>query len=86
MKILTSNDDDFLYSKLLDLLKEIKLVQGGTALSSSLRRHNQIKLYLIEKQIQRIKEIETTYFTDSGLNRKAIDSFYSLQNSKNVLN
>ena len=65
MKILTSKDDDFLYSKLLDLLKEIKLVQGGTALSSSLRRHNQIKLYLIEKQIYKIKEIEDKYFTSN---------------------
>lgn len=75
MKILTSNDDDFLYEKLLTLLNQIKLVQGGTALASSLRRHNKIKSYLIEKQIAKIKHIEEKYFTDDGLNNLAIQTY-----------
>lgn len=60
-------DDDPIYESLLTLLKQIKLVQGGTALSSTLRRHNKLKLYLIEKQIARIKHIEETYFDEEGL-------------------
>lgn len=83
MKILTSPDDDFLYERLLDLLEQIKLVQGGTALASSLRRHNKIKLYMIEKQIQKIKHIEETYFCKDGLDQTAIEAYLhkiSLQN------
>lgn len=77
MKILTSKSDDFLYSKLLDLLEQIKLVQGGTALSSTLRRHSDIKIYLIEKQIEKIRHIEEKYFLNHELNHDAIEEFYS---------
>lgn len=83
MKILTSPDDDFLYEKLLILLNQIKLTQGGTALNSTLRRHNKIKLYLLEKQIQQIKHIEEKYFDKDGLNQLAIEDYIahkSLQN------
>lgn len=75
MKILTSNDDDFLYQKLLDLLQQIKLVQGGTALSSTLRRHNTIKCYMIEKQIQKIKSIEERFFVDNDLDHTAVEQY-----------
>ena len=77
MKILTSPDDDFLYEQLLRLLEQIKLVQGGTSLASSLRRHNKIKLYMIEKQIERIKYIEDKYFCKDGLDQTAIEAFHS---------
>lgn len=85
MKILTSSEDDFLYEQLLRLLYQIKLVQSGTALSSTLRRHSKIKIYMIEKQIEKIKHIEETYFDDNGLNQLAIKSYNqktSLQNNK----
>ena len=84
MKILTSPDDDFLYERLLELLQQMKLVQGGTALASSLRRHNKIKLYMIEKQIQKIKHIEETYFCKDGLDQASIEAYHhkkSLQNN-----
>lgn len=75
MKILTSNDDDFLYSQLLRLLEQIKLCQGGTALDSTLRRHNKLKIYLISKQIDRIRSIEERYFNPDGtLISSAIDA------------
>lgn len=76
MKITTSYEDDFLYERLLTLLKQIKLVQGGTALSSTLRRHNKIKLYMIEKQIQKIKYIEEHYFCEDGLDPSAIENYH----------
>lgn len=75
MKILTSTEDDFLYEQLLRLLEQIKLVQSGTALSSTLRRHSKIKLYMIEKQIQKINHFEEQYFDDNGLNQLAIQSY-----------
>lgn len=84
MKILTSPDDDFLYKKLLELLYQIKLTQGATALNSTLRRHNMIKIYLLEKQINQIKTIEERYFDKDGLNQLAIEEYLhkkSLQNN-----
>ena len=89
MKILTSSEDDFLYEQLLRLLEQIKLVQSGTALSSTLRRHSKIKIYMIEKQIEKIKHIEETYFDNKGLNQLAIDSYNqksTLHNSHNNVN
>lgn len=83
MKIITSNEDDFLYERLLELLQQMKLVQGGTALASSLRRHNKIKMYMMEKQIQKIKYIEEKYFDKNGLDQFAIEAYHhqkSLQN------
>lgn len=66
MKIKVTSDDDYLYEYLLTLLQQIKLVQGGTALSATLRRHNKLKTYLIEKQIEKIKHIEERYFNKDG--------------------
>lgn len=75
MKIMTSKDDDFLYDKLLALLYQIKLVQGGTSLSATLRRHSKVKNYLIAKQVSRLEHIEETYFDVDGLDQTAIESY-----------
>ena len=76
MKILTSKDDDFIYDRLLDLLQQVKLVQGGTALSSTLRRHFTIKNYMIQKQQEKLKYVEDTYFTSDGnLDVLAVDDY-----------
>lgn len=88
MIILTSPDDDFLYERLLELLQQMKLVQGGTALASSLRRHNKIKLYMMEKQMEKIKYIEETYFCKDGLDQTAIEAYHhkkSLQNNQHLV-
>lgn len=66
MKIKVTEEDNYLYEYLLALCQEIKLVQGGTALSSTLRRHNKLKIYMIQKQIEKIKHIEERYFNQDG--------------------
>lgn len=72
-KIETCSRDNFLYEELGRLLQEIKLAQGGTALDATLKRHNMIRIYLISKQIDKIRDIEQTYFNDDGtLNDDAI--------------
>lgn len=72
-----TKDDDFLYSHLLNLLNEIRLVQGGTALDATLRRHNQMRLYLMSKQIEKIRLIEEKYFNQDGtLNQDSIKNFH----------
>ena len=72
-KLETCSRDNFLYEELGRLLQEIKLAQGGTALDATLRRHNNIRIYLISKQIDKIRDIEETYFNDDGtLNDDAI--------------
>lgn len=65
-KIETSSLDDFLYDDLARLLQEIKLAQGGTALDATLKRHHMIRFYLISKQIDKLCDIEQTYFNDDG--------------------
>lgn len=75
MKILTSKDDNFLYERILKLLYDIKITQGGSSLYATLRRHDKIKNYLIAKQIEQITKIEDIYFCDNGsLNQLAISS------------
>lgn len=76
MKILTSSDDNFLYDRLLDLLYQIKLVQGGTALSATLRRHNKIKTYLVSKQVDLLNHIEENFFDNEGLDATAIEQYH----------
>ena len=66
MKVLTSENDNILYQKLLELLYAIKITQGGTALSSTLRRHPKVKDYLISKQRNILEDIEGRYFFDNG--------------------
>ena len=78
MTILTSPNDDFLYERLIELLQQIKLVNGGTELAYTLRRHKNIRDYCKEKQIKQLKHIEDTYFIKDSLNTLAIDTY--LQN------
>lgn len=80
MKILTSEEDDFLYNKLLDLLKEVKLVRGGTELAYTLRNHRVIRDYLKEKQTEKLKYYEDTFFTEDGLDQLAIESYLQSPN------
>lgn len=72
----TNSDDDFLYDWLIDFLRQYKLVNGGTALASTLRRHSNIKRYLLEKQIAKLSYVEETYFVDSGLDPSAIQNYH----------
>lgn len=75
-KLETCSRDNFLYEELGRLLHEIKLAQGGTALDATLKRHNMIRIYLISKQIDKIRDIEQTYFNDDGtLNNEAINMY-----------
>lgn len=76
-KIETSPEDEFLYIQLTRLLEQIKLTRGGTELAYTLRNHKDIRLYLISKQIEKIRHIEETYFNDDGtLNYNAIHDHY----------
>lgn len=75
-KIETCSRDNFLYEELGRLLQEIKLAQGGTALDATLKRHNMIRIYLISKQIDKIRDIEQTYFNEDGtLNIDSINMY-----------
>lgn len=75
-KIETCSRDNFLYEELCCLLLEIKLAQGGTALDATLRRHNMIRIYLISKQLDKIRDFEQTYFNEDGtLNVEAINMY-----------
>ena len=62
----TSDHDDFLYLELMDLLQQHKLLCGAAALNQTLKDHRVLKLYLISKQIEKIRNIEETYFNDNG--------------------
>lgn len=69
-------EDDFLYIQLQRLFNEIKITQGGTALDSTLRRHQKLRNYAIAKQIARIEHIETKYFNEDGsLKHLAIQTY-----------
>lgn len=58
--------EDLLYKYLITFLYDIKIFQGGTALSSTLRRHPNLKNFLLRKQKERIVYIESTYFNPDG--------------------
>lgn len=62
----TSEQDDFLYLELMDLLQQHKLLRGASALNQTLKDHNVLTQYLISKQIEKIRYIEETYFNDNG--------------------
>lgn len=47
-----------LYNKAIELLQQIKLTQGNTALNSTLRRHSSLKKFLLEEQVNRLKFLE----------------------------
>lgn len=76
MKIITSSDDDFLYLKLINLLNQVKLVQSGSAIPATLRRHKAIKDYLISKQKDQLAKIEDKYFEDGNINNLAIEEYH----------
>lgn len=83
MKILTSTKDNFLYDELILILEQIKLVQGGTSLASTIRRHQKIKNYLVDKQRKKLGYLEETYFhPDGSLDIEAIDGFYEIKSSQ----
>lgn len=66
--------EDLLYSSLIAFLYDIKIFQGGTALSSTLRRHSKIKNFLLRKQKERLDHIESIYFSSDGsLDLEALD-------------
>lgn len=70
----TSLKDDFLYERIIILLKQVKLVRGGTELAYTLRNHPKIRNYCREKQVQEIKDIEDFYFNSDGtLDHEAIE-------------
>ena len=87
MKILTSQKDDFLYEYLINLLKQVKLVRGGTELAYTLRRHRKIADYLKEKQKNRLYKVEEDFFNPDGtLDQDAIDGhFESSQTNQNIV-
>lgn len=58
--------EDLLYNSLISFLYEIKIFQGGTALSSTLRRHPIIKAFLLRKQKERLNSFESSYFNSDG--------------------
>lgn len=86
MKIITSEEDTFIYDRLIVLLNDIKLVRGGTELAYSLRNHPKIRNYLREKQVIFLSNIEKAYFNDDGsLNQLAIENYHAHKN-RSLLN
>lgn len=84
MKILTSQNDDFLYQRIINLLQQIKLVRGGTDLAYTLRNHPKIRNYCREKQVQEIKDIEDKYFFSDGcLNTEIIEIEFEKRSFQN---
>ena len=73
----TSNKDDFLYIELINFLKQVKLVRGGTELAYSLRNHPILRDYLKSKQIVKFTTFESKYFNGDGtLNQSVIDDCF----------
>lgn len=73
----TSELDDFLYLRLTKLLEELKVTLGGRDLDSTLRRHNMLKVYLMSKQIEKIRFIEENFFNEDGsLNYANIKAYH----------
>lgn len=66
MKILVSNQDDFLYERIITLLQQVKLVRGGTELAYTLRNHPKIRNYCRSKQQSELKYIDDNYFNSDG--------------------
>ena len=51
--------DMALYSNLIDLLKEVKLVHGPEGLNSTLKRHKKVALFLQKYQKTTIIDLES---------------------------
>ncbi len=49
---------DMLYYRLIELLHEVKLVQGNMALNSTLNRHRSVKEFLLQYQVDTLQDIE----------------------------
>lgn len=62
----TSDSDNPLYNRIIKLLQEIRLVQGGNGLDATLRRHRKILNYCMAKQFDFLRDIEDSYFYDDG--------------------
>lgn len=62
----SNSGENILYDRIIVLLQQVKLVQGGTALASTIRRHKKIRDFLMKKQKQRIEYIEDIYFLPDG--------------------
>lgn len=88
--ITVSSKDDFLYERIIALLKQVKLVRGGTDLAYTLRNHRKIRDYCREKQSREIRYIEEFYFnSDGSLDEEAIENEFeknSLQKHKLDIN
>lgn len=77
MKIITSDEDTFLYDRLITLFQEIKLVRGGTDFAYTLRNHPKLRNYCRDKQIDFLTSLEERYFnSDGSLNSLAIQSHH----------
>lgn len=53
-------DTNQLYDKSIELLRQIKLTQGNTALNSTLRRHVVLRKFLLVEQVKRLKFLESS--------------------------
>lgn len=62
----TSSQDDVLYTNLIVLLSQVRLVIGGNGLDATLKSRKKILNYLKSKQIARLDEIESEFFNDDG--------------------
>ena len=85
MKVLTSNKDDFLYERIINLLQQVKLVRGGTDLAYTLRNHKKIRDYCVAKQKREFELLEEDFFhPDGSLDIDVIEGEFekkSLQNN-----
>lgn len=70
MTILTSNEDDFLYERIIHVLEQVKLVRGGTELAYTLRNHPKIRDYCRAKQKKELDIIDSTFFNADGSLKK----------------
>lgn len=52
---------DSIYYELIDLLQDVKLVQGPLGVSGTLSKHPQLRTLLIDKQKLRINILENAY-------------------------
>lgn len=85
-KIETSASDDCLYLFLIQLLDQIKIVQGGTNLAYTLRNHPHIRDYLISKQIAKINSFDSVYFHPDGtLDSEAVSALNKNTDLFNIL-
>lgn len=56
----TDYDTAQLYMKAIELLQQVKLTQGNTALNSTLRRHTTLRKFLLKVQVDRLNWLEET--------------------------